>query len=99
MPWIYKFAIVLCLCWRTIGLQSNQIPFKASGNRKAQVFTPEFSDYVHRILEEHKVPGLSLAVVQKDGTLELGAWGNKTEDGAHMTPDVSVSICNFSTRN
>jgi hypothetical protein len=96
MPWIYGFAVVLCLCWRTIaiGRQSNQIPFKASGNRKGQVFTPEFSAYVGRILEEHKVSGLSLAVVQKDGTLELGAWGNKTEDGAHMTPDVSVSIRN-----
>jgi len=92
MPWIYAFVVALCLCQATSGQHANQISLKALNDRKGHVLTPEFSDYVEHVMEENRVPGLSLAVVRKDGALELGAWGNKTEDGELVTADTLYYI-------
>jgi hypothetical protein len=54
------------------------------------VITPEFSRYVEGILNATNVPGLSLAIVRKDGNPEVAAWGKRTEDGAATTSNVCL---------
>jgi hypothetical protein len=88
MLWIYAFAIVLCFGYAASGQHTKQILLKTLNDSNRQVLTPEFSDYVDHVLKKHKVPGISLGVVRRDGMFESAAWGNKTEDGEHVTPDV-----------
>jgi hypothetical protein len=52
------------------------------------ILTPDFVDVVQQIVDSYKIPGLTLAVVYKDGSSERGAWGIKSEDGTKMTTDV-----------
>jgi hypothetical protein len=63
---------------------------------EAHIITPEFSRYVEGILNATNAPGLSLAVVRKDGNTEFAAWGKRTEDGAATTSNVcllQVKMC------
>lgn len=57
---------------------------------KGPLIDHDFSSFVKKSMKDGGVPGLSLAIVKPDGTTELGAWGNKTEDGDSVTPDVSA---------
>jgi len=52
------------------------------------VLTPDFVQAVQQIVDADWIPGLTLAVVYKNGPPELGAWGIKDEDGTNMTTDV-----------
>lgn len=88
MRWINTFTIALCFYRTTSGQYTNQILLETSYGGIRQVLTPEFSDYIDRVLNQNSVPGISLGVVRKDGTFELGAWGSKTDDGEPVTPDV-----------
>jgi hypothetical protein len=88
----YTFVVALCLCSAAVGQQISQIPLSVLNDSRKQIFTPEFSAYVDNVIQENKMPGLSLALVRTDGNLELGSWGNKTEDGEHVTADVSVAV-------
>ena len=54
------------------------------------VITDEFNAFVQGVLNETGVHGLSLGIVKPDGSLEFGSWGNRTEDGDPVDPDVSV---------
>ncbi|KAI0271640.1 beta-lactamase/transpeptidase-like protein [Gloeopeniophorella convolvens] len=60
------------------------------------ILTPDFSEFVQRLIENGKIPGLTVAVVRKDGPTELGAWGIKSEEGAAMTSDTLFSIASCS---
>jgi hypothetical protein len=88
MRWVNTFTIALCFHRTTSGQYTNQILLETLYDGTRQVFTPEFSDYVGRVLNRNNLPGISLGVVRKDGTFELGAWGSKSEDGEPVTPDV-----------
>jgi hypothetical protein len=52
------------------------------------VFTPDFVESVQKIVDAEGIPGLTLAIVNKTGPAELGAWGIKSENGTKMTTDV-----------
>jgi len=59
-----------------------------SGTPATSILTPDFVEVVQQIVDAEKIPGLTLAVVYKDGSSELDAWGIKSEDGTNMTTDV-----------
>lgn len=67
--------------------QAFQHPLSTDSKR---ALTPDIVDHIQAVIKQHNVPGLSLAVIHADGETEFGAWGNKTEDGDPMTPDVSL---------
>jgi len=47
---------------------------------------------VEEIRTNGPIPGISIGVVHPSGDVEYGAWGQKTEDGEAMTPEVSALI-------
>ena len=69
---------------------SNQHFYQAPAPSQAQatVFTAEFTQVIQDIVHAYQIPGVSLAVVHKDGPPEVGTWGVKSEDGSSMTADV-----------
>jgi hypothetical protein len=52
------------------------------------ILTPDFVQTVQQTVDADGIPGLALAIVYKNGSSELGAWGIKDEDGTNMTTDV-----------
>jgi hypothetical protein len=52
------------------------------------VLTPDIVESVQQIVDAEGIPGLTLAIVNKTGPAELGAWGIKFENGTKMTTDV-----------
>jgi len=66
----------------------------ASSATPPTVLTPDFVQAVQQTVDADGIPGLTLAVVNKNGPPELGAWGIKSEDGTNMTTDVR-SVCIF----
>jgi hypothetical protein len=59
------------------------------------VLTPDFVESVQKIVDAEGIPGLTLAIVNKTGPAELGAWGIKSENGTKMTTDVRSITLNF----
>lgn len=68
---------------------AQQTPFNSNSGPK-RILTPEFDDFAKRVIKDQGIPGYSLAVIRRDGGIELGAWGNMTEDGRPTTPDVNL---------
>jgi hypothetical protein len=54
----------------------------------SNVLTPDFVGSVQKIVDAQGIPGLTLAIVNKTGSAQLGAWGIKSENGTKMTTDV-----------
>ena len=56
------------------------------------VLTPDLTDIIQEVVDSHRIPGLALAVVRKNGHPlghpEFGTWGKKSEDGSRVTEDV-----------
>ena len=50
--------------------------------------TTEFVQTVQEIVNKGGVQGLTLAIVNKTGPAEVGAWGIRSENGTKMTTDV-----------
>jgi hypothetical protein len=52
---------------------------------------------ITQLLEESRVPGYSLVVVRPDASddVEYFTWGNRTEDGDLMTPEVRLPRTRF----
>lgn len=90
----FSFLTTLCFYSALVGQHLPQILFQATSQdtKAPKIITPELSNYVEQTLKTYDVPGMSLAVVRKDGTVELGAWGHKTENGDPATPDVSLHM-------
>ncbi|KAI0261080.1 beta-lactamase/transpeptidase-like protein [Gloeopeniophorella convolvens] len=86
-------VIALLRAGSTIATGSQQ-PFDAyeSSSATQPILTPEFGKAVQEIMDAHLIPGLTLAVVRKDGLSEFGAWGKKSEDGAAVTTDTLFNI-------
>jgi hypothetical protein len=64
----------------------------ASIRSTPNVLTPDIVESVQQIVDAEGIPGLTLAIVNKTGLAELGAWGIKFENGTKMTTDVSHAI-------
>ena len=76
----------------TSSLQQHYASNYASGYKsQGKVITPEFSEYLTKVIEENNIPGLTLGIVRPDEEVEQGAWGIRSEDeeGGEMTVDVS----------
>jgi len=54
----------------------------------ATILTPDFVESVQEIVDSEGIPGLTVAIVNKTGPAEFGAWGIKSENGTKMTTDV-----------
>jgi hypothetical protein len=54
----------------------------------ATILTPDFVETVQEIIDAAGIQGLTLAIVNKTGPAELGAWGFRSENGTKMTTDV-----------
>jgi hypothetical protein len=54
----------------------------------ATILTPDVVKAVQEIADAQGVPGLTLAVINRTGLAEFGAWGIKSENGTNMTTDV-----------
>ena len=82
---------LLCLLSVVVALHS-VVDAAASKERRStpapKVFTPNFVESVQKIVDAEGIPGLTLAIVNKTGPAELGAWGIKSENGTKMTTDV-----------
>jgi hypothetical protein len=72
----------------TASIAKRSIPSGTPG----AILTPDFVETVQQIVDADEIPGLTLAVVYKNGSSELGAWGIKSEDGTKMTTDVRYII-------
>ena len=55
-----------------------------------KVLSPELYDTISMILRNNTVPGYSLAIVRPGADIEVeyGTWGNRTEGGDEVTPNV-----------
>ena len=82
--------------WRLFGVPA-QAPFTVSGTPaqpglgERRAITPEISALTEQLLKERHVPGFSVGVVRLErgsANTEYGSWGNMTEDGLPVTPDV-----------
>jgi hypothetical protein len=68
----------------TVRAIANQHPFDVL----EPVLTPDLKEIVQDIVDTHQIPGLSLAIVRKNGQSEFGTWGKRSEDGSRVTEDV-----------
>jgi hypothetical protein len=68
---------------------STQQPFTSDAHAKNKVLNDDFVVFVKNILANETIPGISVAVVRPDGEVELGAWGNRTEEGTELEPNVT----------
>lgn len=59
---------------------------------RGPVIDDDFSDFVKGVIRDTNSRGLTLAVVNRDGRTELGAWGDRSEDGEKTTVDVSLCL-------
>jgi hypothetical protein len=87
-------STALSICFLVFGVSGRLLPQTVFNSSKlgdeGHIITPEFSRYVEGILNATNVPGLSLAVVRKDGNPEFAAWGKRTEDGVATTSNVCL---------
>ncbi|EGO02765.1 hypothetical protein SERLA73DRAFT_176127 [Serpula lacrymans var. lacrymans S7.3] len=60
------------------------------------VISPDLEAYIQQTLTKSNVPGLSLAIVPKDGEPEFRSWGNMTDDGEKTTPETLFHLASVS---
>ncbi|KAI0296716.1 beta-lactamase/transpeptidase-like protein [Russula brevipes] len=63
-----------------------------SDGTSATILTPDVVGIVQNIVDADKIPGLTVAIVNKTGHVEFGAWGIKSENGTNMTTDTLFNI-------
>ena len=82
----------LVLCFLLSILVALRSPVDAAATKERRltpnVLTPDFVQSVQETVDAEGIPGLTLAIVNKTGPTELGAWGIKSENGTKMTTDV-----------
>jgi hypothetical protein len=77
-------------------VQVAQAPFALNTQETSlgsSVLSRELDSYIQDLLNNASIPGYALGIVRLDrgidAEVEFGNWGNKTEDGDKVTPDVS----------
>lgn len=84
-------AFPLCEITTTLAASSG---VTTTGNGTIQTLTPALVEWIQDQVNTNVLPGVAVAVVHDDGSLEYGSWGVRTEDGVNMTSDVSIGpIC------
>ncbi len=78
------FVVFDLLCG-SLAQQQHYLPLHA---QKPQIITRELRQYIDGLLEEGRIPGLSLGVVHPGGVVEVEGFGRRSEDGARTTPEV-----------
>ena len=71
---------------------SSQSLVVSNSTVNANVITPDLATYVEATLQQNSIPGLAIGFVRLNNgsvTTEFGAWGNMTEDGSAVVPEVS----------
>jgi hypothetical protein len=86
---------LLCLLFSVVVALHSAVEATAGDERRstvngtsATILTPDFVESVQKIVDSEGIPGLTLAIVNKTGPAEFGAWGIKSENGTKMTTDV-----------
>jgi hypothetical protein len=86
---------LLCLLFSVVVALHSAVEATAGNERRstvngtsATILTPDFVESVQKIVDSEGIPGLTLAIVNKAGPAEFGAWGIKSENGTKMTTDV-----------
>jgi hypothetical protein len=57
-----------------------------------KVINEELSSYVQNQMDAGNVTGLSVGIVLPNGEVEFGAWGNRTEAGDPVRPEVRFCL-------
>ena len=83
----FLLSVVVALHSAAEATAGNQRRSTVSGT-SATILTPDFVEAVQEIVNSEGIPGLTLAIVNKTGPAEFGAWGIKSENGSKMTTDV-----------
>jgi hypothetical protein len=83
----FRLSIVVAL-YSTVEATAGKEPRSIINGTSATILTPDFVDSVQKIVDSEGIPGLTLAIVNKTGPAEFGAWGIKSENGTKMTTDV-----------
>ena len=83
----FLLSVVVALHSAAEATAGNQRRSTVSGT-SATILTPDFVESVQEIVDSEGIPGLTLAIVNKTGPAEFGAWGIKSENGSKMTTDV-----------
>jgi hypothetical protein len=60
------------------------------------VFDEQFSSLIQEAIDANNVTGMSVGVLLPNGAAEFGAWGNRTESGEKVAPDVCFVSPSFS---
>ncbi|KAI0070057.1 beta-lactamase/transpeptidase-like protein [Panus rudis PR-1116 ss-1] len=92
-------AAIAAYAFNVVTAQHDQKPFRVDTGsaviNHGQAITPALSQYAEALLRNYSAPGLSVGVVHlQDETpvFEFGAWGNRTENGDHVTPESLFEI-------
>jgi hypothetical protein len=72
---------------------ANQSPRADSGN--GTVFDAQFSSLIQEAMDANNITGMAVGVLLPDGGVEFGAWGNRTENGEKIAPDVCFVPLSF----
>ncbi len=86
-PW-FLLSVVIVLHSAVDGTAGKERRSNVNGT-SATILTPDVVQAVQQIVDSEGVQGLTLAIVNKTGPAEFGAWGIKSENGTNMTTDVS----------
>ena len=68
-------------------------PTGANTTTNGTVITPDLSTYAETTLEQNNIPGIVIGFVRVNNgsvTTEFGVWGNMTEEGTPVVPEVSL---------
>jgi hypothetical protein len=81
---------LLCLLLSTVFALYSAVDAAAGKGQRStpNVLTPDFVESVQKVVDAEGIPGLTLAIINKTGSAELGVWGIKSENGTKMTTDV-----------
>lgn len=72
---------------------SAQLPLSSRPGTQKTVISEEFYNRIAFLLKNNTVPGYSVALVKlgQEDEFEFASWGNRTEDGDKVTPEVTRS--------
>jgi hypothetical protein len=82
------FPIVVVAIHTAVGVTASKAQRSTSDGTSATILTPDVVGIVQNIIDADQIPGLTVAIVNKTGHVEFGAWGIKSENGTNMTTDV-----------
>ncbi|KAH7908433.1 beta-lactamase/transpeptidase-like protein [Hygrophoropsis aurantiaca] len=57
-----------------------------------EIMTPEFRASIDSVRQKSGIHGLAMAVIRPDGGVELGGWGERSEEGDPVTSDTLFYI-------